>query len=89
MAVGCPHPDYLNAWLNCRQVAEWLAFASLEPITADRSDRDTAWLLSMIYEVNRVKGEKRGPDYFIKALRRDEQSEDEQWAILEATLGKR
>lgn len=32
MALGYPHPDILLAQLTSRQVAEWVAFATLEPV---------------------------------------------------------
>ena len=29
--LGFPHPDYLEKWLNPRQLREWLAWSEIEP----------------------------------------------------------
>jgi hypothetical protein len=31
LAIGCPHPDYLETILTHRQLGEWQTFAEIEP----------------------------------------------------------
>jgi len=38
LALGYPHPDYLLADLDSRQMAEWEAYNRLQPIGAKRLD---------------------------------------------------
>lgn len=48
LAVGCPHPDYLNNYLTSSQIAEWRAFDAISPIGGKRDDFHMAHLISTI-----------------------------------------
>ena len=38
LAVGVPHPDYLNSVLDSAQLSEWMAYDLLEPFGDERAD---------------------------------------------------
>ena len=57
LAIGgdkCIHPDVLERHLNRRQIAEWMAYASLFPFGDDRADYRSAlqtfWLRAALIE---------------------------------------
>lgn len=44
--------------MSSREYAEWLAFTRHEPIGDQRRDLQTAGLMALIVNVNRIKGQK-------------------------------
>ena len=81
------------AQLTSRQLAEWMAFASIEPIGADREDLHTAMQLSLTY--NRHRGKNEAPQTvtaFLESLRnvpKPDQSIEEQLSILGRVLKRK
>lgn len=42
LEIGCPHPDFLKAVLNKRQICEWLAFSKIHPFGYARREFSNA-----------------------------------------------
>lgn len=55
LAVGCPHPDYLQEQLTASQFAEWIAYNAINPINPrERMDMGFARFMGM-YATSKAK----------------------------------
>lgn len=74
-------------------MAEWIAYASLEPIGEDRADLRFAMLMALIQNRHRGKNEPVAqPQTFLEAMTnipKPPQDVDQQWQALKGIFGKR
>lgn len=61
LALGFPHPDFLSKVLNSRQVAEWMAYASIEPFGERNRDLSIGILTSYLVNINRDTKKRKTP----------------------------
>ena len=66
LAVGYPHPDYLREVLTGKQLNDWYAYASLEPLGDEWADARNAVLCSLVHNLWRGKHTRpRKPEEFL------------------------
>lgn len=61
LALGFPHPDYLEKILTSKQVGEWMAFAALEPFGERNRDLSVAILTAQFSNANRDTNKRPSP----------------------------
>jgi hypothetical protein len=59
LALGYKHPDFLLSQLSSRQIAEWLAYNSIEPIGEMRGDLQAGIVASAVFNSKRTKEDQK------------------------------
>jgi hypothetical protein len=85
--LGYPHPDILLSILTSKQLSEWMAFASLEPIASDREDMRSALLMAQLERLH--TGKSTSAEKYLKLFNTvppRTQTPEEQWVALQGVL---
>lgn len=87
MILGVPHPDYLVEVLDARQLSEWEAFLSLEPLGEERADLRMANQMTLIANIHRDSKRKTSPyglkDFLFDFEGREEKREEDPQKLAE------
>jgi len=89
LALGCTVEELL-ARISSRELAEWMAYAELEPFGEERADLRAGIVASTIANVNRGKNRKayKAVDFVPKFERKRRQSANEMLGFFKALEGK-
>lgn len=69
MALGFPHPDYLDEALNAKQLRDWEVYYSIEPFGEESAFRRTGVIASTLINLKLKKEAKKlTPNDFMPML---------------------
>ncbi len=88
LTLGVPHPDYLIDMLTSKQLADWMAYASIETFGDQRADLRTAIMAASINNRWLGKHEKpSSPMDYLPHYERPVQTPEQMHALMAGVLG--
>jgi hypothetical protein len=72
LALGIAHPDILLGQISARQLNEWLAYDSIDPIGSWRADLRAGIIASTVANAHIAKGKRTKPQDFMPKFQKPE-----------------